>query len=53
VKGRGVPEWLQFDAEGMSAKIGSVPTRAQDQFTGSGTADRRVVQQVEIGVGVI
>jgi small subunit ribosomal protein S4 len=29
VKGRGVPEWLQFDAEGMSAKIGSVPTREQ------------------------
>jgi small subunit ribosomal protein S4 len=29
VKGRGVPEWLVFDAEGMSAKIGSVPTRQQ------------------------
>jgi small subunit ribosomal protein S4 len=29
VKGRGVPEWLQFDAEGMSAKIGSIPTREQ------------------------
>jgi small subunit ribosomal protein S4 len=29
VKGRGVPEWLSFDAEGMSAKIGSVPTREQ------------------------
>ena len=29
VKGRGVPEWLQFDAEGMSAKIGSMPTREQ------------------------
>ena len=29
VKGRGVPEWLQFDAEGLSAKIGSVPTREQ------------------------
>ena len=29
VKGRGVPEWLQVDAEGMSAKIGSVPTREQ------------------------
>ena len=29
VKGRGVPEWLQADAEGMSAKIGSVPTREQ------------------------
>jgi len=29
VKGRGVPEWLQFDAEGMSAKVGSIPTRAQ------------------------
>src|SRR5918995_3521566 len=29
VKGRGVPEWLQFDAEGMSARIGSVPTREQ------------------------
>ena len=29
VKGRGVPEWLQFDAAGMSAKVGSVPTREQ------------------------
>ena len=29
VKGRGVPEWLQFDAEAMSARIGSVPTREQ------------------------
>ena len=29
VKGRGVPEWLQVDAEGMSAKIGSIPTREQ------------------------
>jgi small subunit ribosomal protein S4 len=29
VKGRGVPEWLQFDAEGMSARVGSIPTRQQ------------------------
>ena len=29
VKGRGVPEWLLFDAEGMSARISSVPTREQ------------------------
>ncbi len=29
VKGRGVPEWLQYDAEGMSAKVSSVPTREQ------------------------
>ena len=29
VKGRGVPEWLQFSAEGLSAKVGSVPTREQ------------------------
>ena len=29
VKGRGVPEWLQFDAEGMAAKVGSIPTREQ------------------------
>jgi small subunit ribosomal protein S4 len=29
VKGRGVPEWLQFDAAGMTAKVGSVPTREQ------------------------
>src|SRR5919197_81284 len=29
VKGRGVPEWLQFDAAGMSAKVSSVPTREQ------------------------
>ena len=29
VKGRGVPEWLQMDAEALSAKIGSVPTREQ------------------------
>jgi small subunit ribosomal protein S4 len=29
VKGRGVPGWLLFDAEGMSARVGSVPTREQ------------------------
>src|SRR5215211_6861189 len=29
VKGRGVPEWLQFDAAALSAKIGSNPTREQ------------------------
>src|SRR6476619_504713 len=29
VKGRGVPEWLVFDSEGLSARIGSVPTREQ------------------------
>jgi small subunit ribosomal protein S4 len=29
VKGRGVPEWLQMEAEGLAAKIGSIPTRAQ------------------------
>jgi small subunit ribosomal protein S4 len=29
VKGRGVPEWLQVDAEGLSATISSVPTREQ------------------------
>jgi len=29
VKGRGVPEWLVFDAEGMSAKINSIPTSEQ------------------------
>ena len=29
VKGRGIPEWLQFDAEAMSARVGSIPTREQ------------------------
>ncbi len=29
VKGRGVPEWLSFDATAMSAKVGSIPTRTQ------------------------
>ncbi|NOT24596.1 MAG: 30S ribosomal protein S4 [Acidobacteria bacterium] len=29
VKGRGVPEWLQFEGEGMSAKVGSIPNRQQ------------------------
>jgi small subunit ribosomal protein S4 len=29
VKGRGVPEWLQYDAEQVSAKVSSVPTREQ------------------------
>ena len=29
VKGRGIPEWLQFDAEAMSARVSSVPTREQ------------------------
>ena len=29
VKGRGVPEWLQFDPAAFSAKVGSIPTREQ------------------------
>ena len=29
VKGRGVPGWLEFDTEGLSGKIGSMPTREQ------------------------
>jgi small subunit ribosomal protein S4 len=29
VKGRGVPGWLQFDAEALSGKVGSIPTREQ------------------------
>ena len=29
VKGRGVPEWLVFDAAALSARIGSIPTREQ------------------------
>jgi small subunit ribosomal protein S4 len=29
VKGRGVPGWLEFDAEAFSGKVGSIPTREQ------------------------
>jgi small subunit ribosomal protein S4 len=29
VKGRGVPEWLRYDAEKLEATVGSVPTREQ------------------------
>jgi len=29
VKGRGVPEWLQFDSAAMSARVNSIPTREQ------------------------
>ena len=29
VKGRGVPEWLSFDAATMSGRIASLPTREQ------------------------
>jgi small subunit ribosomal protein S4 len=29
VKGRGVPEWLQFDVDDLTAKVTSVPTREQ------------------------
>ena len=29
VKGRGVPEWLSFDAGQMTGKIASLPTREQ------------------------
>jgi small subunit ribosomal protein S4 len=29
VKGRGVPEWLSFDAEKMSGRVVSLPTREQ------------------------
>ena len=29
VKGRGIPEWLEFDAEKMTGRFASLPTRAQ------------------------
>ena len=29
VKGRGIPEWLAFDAETMTGKVASLPTREQ------------------------
>ena len=29
VKGRGIPEWLSFDAGSMSGRIASLPTREQ------------------------
>ena len=29
MKGRGVPEWLSFDAGAMSGRIASLPTREQ------------------------
>src|SRR5207244_10693610 len=29
VKGRGIPEWLSFDAETITGRIMSMPTRAQ------------------------
>jgi len=29
VKGRGVPEWLTFEADDLTAKVASVPTREQ------------------------
>jgi len=29
VKGRGIPDWLQFDAGNMTGRIQSLPTREQ------------------------
>ena len=29
VKGRGIPEWLEFDASAMTGRVASLPTRAQ------------------------
>ena len=29
VKGRGVPEWLRYDAAALAATVGSIPTREQ------------------------
>ena len=29
VKGRGIPEWLSFDASGLTGKVSSLPTREQ------------------------
>ena len=29
VKGRGIPEWLQLDAEQLAGRIVSLPTREQ------------------------
>ena len=29
MKGRGIPEWLSFDANGMTGRVASLPTREQ------------------------
>ena len=29
VKGRGIPEWLSFDANGLTGRVASLPTREQ------------------------
>ena len=29
VKGRGIPEWLEFDGEKLAGRIASLPTREQ------------------------
>jgi small subunit ribosomal protein S4 len=46
VKGRGVPEWLQFDAEGMSAKVGFVPDARADQPARAGQLDCELYSKV-------
>jgi small subunit ribosomal protein S4 len=45
VKGRGIPEWLSFDAGRSPADRLAADARA-DQPAGAGTADRRVVFEV-------
>ena len=29
VKGRGIPEWLEVDAEGRTGRLSAIPTREQ------------------------
>ena len=29
VKGRGIPEWLEFDAGALTGRVASLPTREQ------------------------
>jgi small subunit ribosomal protein S4 len=29
VKGRGIPQWLEFDPEKMTGRVASLPTREQ------------------------
>ena len=49
VKGRGIPEWLQLDAEKVGGRVVSMPTPRTDQSARPGAAHRRAVFEVSEG----
>ena len=47
VKGRGIPEWLEFDASAMTGQGRVAADKGPDQPAGAGAVDRRAVFEVD------